>query len=121
MNGMAETQCKTICVDAKTFAAIRKRLSGQDVTGEVAEMFKALADPVRIRIIEALALKDLCVFDLSQLLSLSQSATSHQLRTLRQSRIVKNRKEGKTVIYSLDDRHVADLVAAVFSHVSHGK
>lgn len=111
--------CEVIFTDEKAVAFVRKRLSNEKITHRIAEMFKSLADPTRIRIIEALSIKELCVCDLANLLGMTQSAISHQLRLLRQNGILKYRKEGRTVYYSLDDHHVSDLLDSVSSHVTH--
>ena len=84
---------------------------------EVADLFKVFGDSTRARIICALSISELCVRDLSALLDLSQSAISHQLRTLKQARIVRNRRSGKVVYYSLDDEHIKALFGVAFEHV----
>lgn len=86
---------------------------------ELSQIFKALGDPTRLKIIELLSHGELCVLDISEALSMTQSAISHQLRTLRNLRLVKYRKEGKQVIYSLDDEHVLKLFEQGLEHVSH--
>ena len=86
---------------------------------EVAELFKAFGDPTRAKIICALSQSELCVGDLALLLEMNQSAVSHQLRLLRASHLVKNRREGKSVFYSLDDEHVATILAQGVEHVRH--
>ena len=113
--------CEITTVDEKAIKFVKKRFTNESVTRKVAQLFKTLADPQRIRIIEALSLKELCVCDLATLLELTQSATSHQLRTLRQGGIVKYRKVGRVVYYSLDDDHVRDIVTAVYKHIGHAK
>lgn len=85
--------------------------------GALAETFKILGDPTRVRIAFALAREELCVCDLANLLGISQSATSHSLRALRQMKLVKFRKEGKIAYYSLDDEHIAYLLDEGFRHV----
>lgn len=87
---------------------------------EVAELFKALADPTRIRIISILAHTEMCVGDLCLALEMSQPAVSYQLRILRTLRIVRARKEGKHVFYTLDDDHVYQLYHQGVDHVQHG-
>ena len=82
-------------------------------------MFKALADPTRVRIISVLAQTELCVCDLAATLGMSQSAVSHQLRLMRRMRLVKNRKAGRMVYYSLDDEHIDDLFRRGLEHVEH--
>lgn len=83
----------------------------------LAELFKVLGDPTRIRIAYALSLEELCVCDISNLLGVSQSAVSHSLRALRQMKLVRFRKEGKIAYYALDDEHVARLLQDGFRHV----
>lgn len=85
---------------------------------EVADLFKAFGDSTRARIICALSITELCVCDLSALLNMSQSAVSHQLRTLKQARIVRNRRNGKSVYYSLDDEHIKALFRMAIEHVT---
>lgn len=86
---------------------------------ELSQIFKALGDPTRLKIIELLSHGELCVLDISEGLNMTQSAISHQLRTLRNLRLVKYRKEGKQVIYSLDDEHVLKLFEQGLEHVNH--
>jgi len=86
----------------------------------LAETFKALSDPSRVRIVSLLAQAELCVGDLAAALAMSQSAVSHQLRTLRDLHLVRWRREGRQVYYTLDDDHVADLFQRGLDHVSHG-
>ncbi len=85
----------------------------------LSEIFKTLGDPTRLKIINVLSKQALCVYDISDILNMSQSAISHQLRVLRGLRLVKFRKEGKHVIYSLDDDHVLQLFSQGIEHISH--
>lgn len=87
---------------------------------QMAEFFKALSDPTRVRIISALSAGELCVCDIAATLGMSQSAISHQLRRLRQLRLVKRRKDGQIVYYALDDEHVSDLFREGMDHLRHG-
>jgi ArsR family transcriptional regulator len=86
----------------------------------LAETFRALSDPTRVRIVSLLAQAELCVCDLAAALGMSQSAVSHQLRTLRDLRLVRWRREGRQIFYTLDDEHVADLFRRGLDHVVHG-
>lgn len=86
---------------------------------QLAEVFSALSDPTRVRIISALNVRELCVCDLAALLGMSQSAISHQLRLLRTLRLVRNRKDGRIVYYSLDDEHIRDLFQRGVEHITH--
>ncbi len=86
----------------------------------MAELFKALSDPTRVRIISALSHTELCVYDLAATLGMSQSAVSHQLRWLREMRLVRYRKDGRHVYYELDDEHITELFRAGLEHITHG-
>ena len=85
---------------------------------ELADLFKVLGDPTRIRIVQQLLNKEMCVTDIAESMGMGQSAISHQLRVLRQARLVTFRKEGKTVMYSLNE-HVVMLLSQGIEHVSH--
>jgi DNA-binding transcriptional ArsR family regulator len=85
----------------------------------LAEFFKALSDPSRVRIISALSETELCVHDLSAALGMSQSAVSHQLRYLRDLHLVRYRKEGRHVFYQLDDEHILELFTGGLEHMRH--
>lgn len=98
---------------------IKNKLVDSQTAAEMAEIFKALGDPTRIRLIYALIERELCVHDLCVLLDMGQSAVSHQLRYLRNLRIVKRRKVGKTVFYSLDDTHVEQIFLQTHQHITH--
>ena len=86
---------------------------------QLADMFKALADPTRVRMIALLADDEVCVHELADKLDMGQSAVSHQLRTLRQLRIVRQRRDGRHVYYRLDDDHVRDIFERAREHLSH--
>lgn len=85
----------------------------------LSELFKSFGDQTRLKILFALSEKEMCVCDLAALLEMSQSAISHQLRVLRNVRLVKHQKEGKVVYYSLDDEHVKEIVRQGLDHVGH--
>lgn len=105
-------------VDPRSARAAHRAMPSDRVVQDLAETFKALSDPTRVRIISALGEQELCVIDLAQLLGVTGSAISHQLRILRGQRLVKYRKEGKTSFYSLDDEHIAHLMAECIRHVT---
>jgi ArsR family transcriptional regulator len=107
--------CNVIHEDAVAY--VKANMPDEDPVYEVAELFKVFGDSTRTRIICALSVSELCVCDLSCILSMSQSAVSHQLRILKQARIVKNRRAGKAVYYSLDDDHIKSLFSVAFAHV----
>ncbi|MDI6880306.1 MAG: metalloregulator ArsR/SmtB family transcription factor [Desulfitobacteriaceae bacterium] len=89
-----------------------------DKANHLAELFKTLGDSTRIRILDALTKSEFCVCDLAEILGLSQSATSHQLRVLRNNHLIKYRREGKMVYYSLDDDHVLGLYGQGLEHIN---
>jgi DNA-binding transcriptional ArsR family regulator len=91
-------------------------LDSRTVDG-LTEIFRVLADPTRVRILDALSRSELCVGDLAQSLDVSESAVSHQLRLLRNTRIVRARREGRMIFYALDDRHVLALFRQCLRHV----
>lgn len=98
-------------------ARVRASLPDEDPIYEVSELFKVFGDSTRARIICALNIEEMCVCDLSALLSMTQSAISHQLRILKSARLVKSRKQGRVVYYSLDDDHIGAIFATAFDHV----
>lgn len=118
-----ETPKIDICTECKIHPNLLEKLD-KEISEEnyqhLAELFKALGDPTRIKIIHALSQTELCVCDLAESLEMSQSAISHQLRVLRNNRLVKYRKEGRTVFYSLDDEHILLLFNQGLCHVLHG-
>lgn len=111
---------KLAYIDAASVRSARTDMPGDRMVKALAETFRALSDPTRVRIISVLAGQELCVFDLSRLLGISGSAVSHQLRLLRGQRLVKYRKEGKVAYYSLDDDHIRNLMEECIKHVTVG-
>jgi ArsR family transcriptional regulator len=107
-------------VDPRQARRAASALPHDGVINALAETFRALADPTRIRIIAALSERELCVLDLAAILNLTASAVSHQLRLLRGQRLVKYRKEGKAAFYALDDIHISHLFAEGIRHVGAG-
>lgn len=87
---------------------------------DLAEIFKVLAEPNRVRILHAIAEEELCVCDIAAVVNATQSAISHQLRILRTARLVKSRKDGKMIYYSLDDDHVRNLFKEGIRHLQEG-
>jgi len=87
---------------------------------DLAEIFKVLSEPTRVRILQALSAEELCVCDIAAVVDTTPSAISHQLRILRTNRLVKSRKDGKMVYYSLDDEHVRNLFEEGIRHLKEG-
>ena len=99
---------------------MREKIPDLNELERIAELFKVLGDPTRMQILTALFVQnELCVCDISDLLGMSQSAISHQLRLLRTTHLVKTRREGKSIYYSLDDTHVATIIAQGLEHIRH--
>ena len=109
---------ETIIDEDKVRQAEQVLLDGLAAT-HLADIFKALADPTRVRIISILLHTDLCVCDLAATLGMTQSAISHQLSLMRSMRLVKSRKEGRMVYYTLDDEHIRDLFVRGREHIEH--
>lgn len=92
----------------------------EQISTHLADLFSALSDPTRLRIISVLLEGEMNVGDIADRLSMTESAVSHQLRGLRQMRLIRSRKEGRQVFYALDDDHVAKLYRMGLEHVEHG-
>lgn len=94
------------------------KLPEEELLYDLGDFFKILGDSTRIKILSALFQSEMCVCDIAALLGMTQSAISHQLRVLKQGRLVKHRKEGKVVYYSLDDDHIKHIVDQGLTHIS---
>jgi len=103
--------------NSTALAAIRTRLLAERTVESVADVFKLLGDPTRVRLLDALSHGERCVCDLATLVGLSESAVSHQLRLLRGARLVRARRSGRMAFYSLDDHHVIGLLHDTRKHV----
>ncbi|OXM16409.1 ArsR/SmtB family transcription factor [Paenibacillus herberti] len=99
--------------------AVKAAMLDDESALQLADWLKAFSDPTRVKLVGALLHSELCVHDLTVLLEMNQSAVSHQLRYLRNMRIVKRRKQGKTVYYSLDDDHVEQIFRQTLQHIRH--
>lgn len=104
-----DTICSCNVIHEDIIKTVKEGLSGENDLKRVAELFKALDDPTRLKIINALILSEMCVCDIAALMQMTQPAVSHHLKVLRQSNLVKNRRDGKVVYYSLDDEHVHNI------------
>lgn len=112
--------CPTRSVDPERVAAVRERLVGPDEAGRLADLFKLLGDPTRARLLHALLEGgELCVCDLAETISVPESSVSHALRLLRTAGIVRNRRDGRVIYYSLDDAHVRLLLDLSLQHLRH--
>ena len=111
-------KCKTFLIHDDTVEKVRKDIPNEELLIDLADFFKIFGDTTRIRILSALFVTEMCVCDLSEVLNVSQSAMSHQLKTLRLSGLVKFRKEGKSAIYSLKDNHVKQILDTGIAHIT---
>ncbi len=118
---MDKDRCEAIIIHEDKIKEVQKHLLDQHKLEGVSMIFKLLSDPTRIKILYALEKQELCVCDLSIVLDMTQSAVSHQLKLLRMNQLVRHRKEGKTVFYSLDDEHVHLIFNQALAHVSEVK
>lgn len=105
-------------IHEEVVAQVRKNMPEEDVLLNLADLFKVFSDSTRVKIICALLNAEMCVCDIASLLGMSKSAISHQLRTLRQTRLVKYRREGKVIYYSLEDEHVGTIFAQGLVHIN---
>ncbi len=121
--GQSEMQeaCDDTCQGSEALDAARleDKMIDDQTAVDLADLFRALGDPTRVKIIYALLQPELCVHDISTALGMGQSAVSHQLRYLRNLRILKRRKVGKTVFYSLDDDHMEQIFVQTLQHLKH--
>ena len=125
---MSETQpptktlrCEESFIHEDQVLAAQEHLIGGLTATRLASTFQALSDPTRVRLISALTNAELCVCDLAAVLGMSQSAVSHQLRSLRDLRLVKSRRLGREIFYTLDDDHIRALYELGLKHIQHSQ
>ena len=111
-------RCDYMHVHEDIVAQVNRNMPDEEVLYDLAELFKIFGDSTRIKILYVLSESEMCVCDIAQLLGMSQSAISHQLRSLKQCRLVKARRDGKTVFYSLADGHVRTILNQGMEHVA---
>ena len=109
--------CGFLCVHEDVVAQVQRNLPPEEQLLQLAELFKVFGDGTRVRILYVLFEAEVCVCDLAKLLGMTQSAVSHQLRILKQAHLIKARRDGKTIFYSLADDHVATLLRQGMEHV----
>ena len=110
--------CDFLHAHEEVVEAVRRKLPGEDTLYDLTELFRIFGDSTRIRILYVLFEAEMCVCDIAALLGMTQSAISHQLRALKNARLVKSRREGKTVFYALADDHVKTIINQGLEHVS---
>ncbi|GHV09443.1 transcriptional regulator [Clostridia bacterium] len=110
--------CDCVIIHEDVVDAARAAMPEQRTLIQLAELFKVFGEPTRVKILSALQISEMCVCDIAALLGMTKSAISHQLRALRQAKLVKFRKEGKIVYYSPDDEHIGMIFKQGLAHVS---
>jgi ArsR family transcriptional regulator len=111
-------KCDCDMIHEEVVSRVRDKMPQEETLYDLAELFKVFGDSTRIKILWALDESEMCVCDIANLLNMTQSAISHQLRVLKQADLVKNRKEGKVVYYSLDDEHVQQIFDQGLTHIN---
>ena len=112
-----EEKTEYITIDQKTAEEIENKMPEESELYELADLFKVFGDSTRIKILYVLFENEMCVYDIANILNMTQSAISHQLRILKQNRLVRFRKEGKTVLYTLADEHVFTILRQGIEHI----
>lgn len=119
---MTDYKCDCNVIHKEAVTISKSKMLDAEMNDEMAAFFKVLGDPTRMRIVNALIETDeLCVCDIATILSMTQSAISHQLRVLKQGRFVKSRRDGKVVYYSIDDHHISEIFNTAKVHLIHKK
>lgn len=111
-------KCEYLHTHEQVVKKVLEQIPDMDSLYDLAELFKVFGDSTRIRILYVLTLSQMCVCDIAQALDMTTSAVSHQLRVLKQADLVRYRREGKTVFYSLADEHVRSILAQGFEHIT---
>ena len=114
---MEENFLECTVLHEETVKKVKQKMPEDGFIYDLAELFKVFADSTRMKIIYALLEEELCVCDIANIVGTTQSAISHQLRLLKQSKLVKFRREGKIIFYSLDDEHIAQIVKKGSEHI----
>lgn len=109
--------CDSIHTHTHAINQVEEHMPGETILMELADLFKVFGDGTRIKMLYVLLQSEMCVCDLAEVLGMTQSAISHQLRVLKQMKLVKNRREGKTVFYSLADGHIQTILNQGMEHI----
>lgn len=110
-------RCDCNVIHEEVVAEVRTQMPDEETLMNLADLFKVFSESTRVKIVCALLKSEMCVCDIAALLGMTKSAISHQLRALRQTKLVKYRRDGKIVYYSLDDEHVSNIIQQGLSHV----
>ena len=115
--GKSESFCDCEVLHEEIVAEVKKSMADDETVADISDFFRIFGDSTRIKILWALDKSELCVCDIAALISMTKSAVSHQLKVLRDARLVKSRREGKVVFYSLADDHVKDIFEKAVEHI----
>lgn len=110
--------CAVTCVHNDTVQKVLEKMPEEGILKDLADFYKVFGDATRIKILCVLLESEMCVCDLAEILGMTQSAISHQLRVLKQMKLVKNRREGKTIFYSLADGHIQSIINQGIEHIT---
>ena len=110
-------RCDEVCTHDDLIGRVKPEMPEEEKLYDLAELFKIFGDSTRIRILYVLFEAEMCVCDIAEVLGMTQSAISHQLRLLKQAKLVRNRREGKTVYYALADDHVRTIIFQGMEHI----
>ena len=119
---MADDKGKVDCcgvIHEDIVKKVEENMPDEDLLYDIADLFRVFGDSTRVKILYALFESEMCVCDKAAILNMNQSAISHQLRVLKSARLVKNRRDGKVVYYSLDDEHVKQIFDQAMAHLKH--
>lgn len=114
---MKAYECEVEKIHKSKVEAVKAKLIDDNDVFDLAELFKVFGDSTRTKILSCLEISELCVCDIAECLNMNKSAISHQLRILRQAKLVKTRRSGKEVFYSLDDEHVSEIYECALAHI----
>ncbi|MEA4963849.1 metalloregulator ArsR/SmtB family transcription factor [Lutispora sp.] len=111
--------CESNIIHEDIVKKVRDNMPDEDLLYDISDLFRVFGDSTRVKILHVLFEAEMCVCDIAALLNMNQSAISHQLRILKDARLVKNRREGKVIYYSLDDEHVKHIFDQAMAHIKH--
>lgn len=118
MKTLEDALCSVTVIHEDTVNKVKEELIEDDTIFDMAQTFKVLSDPTRLKIINALMLSEMCVCDIAALLNMSNPAVCHHLKSLRQMRLIKYRRDGKVAYYSIDDEHIKNIFDQCFDHMT---
>lgn len=113
----SELECEDVLVHTDIVDSVSHNMPDEEMLYDLAEFYKVFADSTRIKMLYALSKAEMCVCDIAEILGVSQSAVSHQLRMLKQMKLVKYRREGKSIFYSLSDEHIESILSKGMEHI----